>query len=104
MLSELRKYRLNLILAHQFLGQLDEQVRDAILGNVGTMITFRLGPADADYLEKEFEPELSAADLIHLPNYSVYLKLMVDGVVTRPFSATTLGLGWGDKSRPSLES
>lgn len=91
MLSELRKYRLNLILAHQFLSQLDPQVRDAILGNVGTVISFRLGPVDAECLEKEFSPQLTAADLINLPNYSVYLKLLVDGVVTRPFSAVTLG-------------
>jgi hypothetical protein len=90
MLSELRKYRLNLILAHQFISQLDPQVRDAILGNVGTVISFRLGPVDAEYLEREFSPQLSAADLINLPNYSVYLKLMVGGVVTKPFSAQTL--------------
>jgi energy-coupling factor transporter ATP-binding protein EcfA2 len=90
MLSELRKYRLNLVLVHQYLGQLDEQVRDSILGNVGTMIAFRVGPGDAEILEKEFYPEFSASDLVNLPNYSVYLKLMVDGVVTKPFSAVTL--------------
>lgn len=90
MLSELRKYRLNLVLAHQFLSQLEIPVRDAILGNVGTMIAFRLGLADAEVLEKEFYPEFSGADLTRLPNYRIYLKLMVDGVVTRPFSAITL--------------
>jgi energy-coupling factor transporter ATP-binding protein EcfA2 len=90
MLSELRKYRLNLTLAHQFLNQLAEEVRDAVLGNVGTTIAFRLGLADAELLEKEFYPEFSATDLINLPNYHVYLKLMVDGVVTKPFSAMTL--------------
>lgn len=91
MLSELRKYRLNLVLAHQYLTQLDLQVRDAILGNVGTMITFRLGVPDAEIIEKEFYPDLSATDLISLPNYQMYLKLMVDGDVTNPFSAETLG-------------
>jgi hypothetical protein len=90
MLSELRKYRLNLVLAHQFLSQLDLHVRDAVLGNVGTLIAFRLGVADAELLEKEFCPEFLATDLINLPNYHVYLKLMIDGAVTKPFSAATL--------------
>jgi Type IV secretion-system coupling protein DNA-binding domain len=90
MMSELRKYRVNLILAHQYLSQLDLQVRDAILGNAGTIISFRLGLADAEILSKEFWPEFSAEDLIRLPNYSVYLKLMVNGAVTQPFSAETL--------------
>ena len=90
MSSELRKYRLNLVLAHQFLGQLEPHVRDAVMGNVGTMIAFRLGVADAETLEKEFYPEFSLTDLVNLPNYHVYLKLMTDGVVTKPFSAVTL--------------
>src|SRR5213593_2322979 len=89
MLSELRKYRVGMILAHQYLSQLDLQVRDAILGNVGTMIAFRLGLADAEILENEFRPEISAVDLIGLPNYHVYVKLMIDGVVSRTFSART---------------
>jgi len=90
MMSELRKYHVNLILAHQYLSQLDLQIRDAILGNAGTIISFRLGLADAEILSKEFWPEFSAEDLISLPNYSVYLKLMVSGAVTRPFSAETV--------------
>jgi hypothetical protein len=90
MLSEMRKYRLGLILAHQHLGQLDEQVRDAILGNVGTAVSFRIGLADALVLEKEFHPEFAATDLVNLPNYHIYLKLMIDGVVSKPFSAVTL--------------
>lgn len=90
MLSELRKYRVGLILAHQYLMQLDLQVRDAVLGNVGTIISFRLGLADAEVLAKEFYPELTAEDLLRLPNYHIYLKLMIDGVVSRPFSAETL--------------
>ena len=69
MLSELRKYRLGLLLAHQYLSQLDLQVRDAILGNVGTILSFRLGLFDAEILENEFKPEISAIDLISLPNY-----------------------------------
>lgn len=93
-LSEARKYRLNLILAHQYIGQLvtdvSTKVRDAIFGNTGTMITFRVGAVDAEFLEQEFQPEFMAEDLVNLPNYCVYLKLMVDGMTSRPFSATTL--------------
>lgn len=90
MLSELRKYRLNLILAHQYLAQLDERLLAAILGNVGTIISFRIGPADAEAIGQEFAPEFSPTDLMNLPNYHIYLKLMIDGRVSRPFSAKTL--------------
>lgn len=90
MLSELRKYRLNLILAHQFLGQLEEPVRDAILGNIGTFIAFRLGPNDAEMLEKEFYPEVAANDLVNLPNFNFYIKLMIDGTVSKPFSGKNM--------------
>ncbi len=93
-LSEARKYRLNLTLAHQYIGQLitdtSTAVRDAVFGNVGTMIVFRVGAADAEFLEKEFEPEFTPQDIVNLPNYNIYLKLMVDGITSRPFSATTL--------------
>lgn len=93
-LSEARKYRLNLIMAHQYIGQLvtdtSTMVRDAVYGNVGTMIIFRVGAADAEFLEKEFEPEFAIQDLVNTPNYHVYLKLMVDGVTSRPFSAITV--------------
>jgi hypothetical protein len=90
MLSELRKYRLNLILAHQYLAQLDERLLAAILGNVGTIISFRIGPTDAEAIAQEFLPEISATDLVNLPNYHIYLKLMIDGRVSSPFSAETL--------------
>lgn len=93
-LSEARKYRFNIIIAHQYVAQLvtdiSTKVRDAVFGNVGTMIAFRIGAADAEYLETEFTPEFMPLDLINLPNYHVYLKLMVDGVTSRPFSAVTL--------------
>jgi hypothetical protein len=90
MLSELRKYRLNLILAHQYLAQLDERLLAAILGNAGTIISFRIGPQDAETVAQEFAPEFSATDLVSLPNYHIYLKLMIDGRVSNPFSAVTL--------------
>ncbi len=93
-LSEARKYRLNLTVAHQYTAQLvmdkSSAVRDAVFGNVGTMIIFRVGSDDADFLEKEFEPEFTPQDIVNLPNYKVYLKLMIDGVTSRPFSAKTL--------------
>ena len=89
-LSEARKYRLALILAHQYIEQLDEAVRDAIFGNVGTILTFRVGSPDAMYMEKEFSPTFIPEDLSNLPKFGIYLKLMVDGVATEPFSASTL--------------
>lgn len=93
-LSEARKYRLNLIIAHQYVGQLvtdvSTKVRDAVFGNAGTMIVFRVGAPDGEFLKQEFAPEFMPQDLINLPNYNVYIKLMVDGVTSRPFSATTL--------------
>ncbi len=89
-LSEARKYRLNLTLAHQYIAQLEEGVRNAVFGNVGTIISFRVGAADAEYLEKEFEPIFTANDIVNLPKYHIYLKLMIDGVAADAFSATTL--------------
>lgn len=89
-LSEARKYHLNLILAHQYIEQLDETVRAAIFGNVGTIIAFRVGAEDAEVLEKEFSPEFTAEDIVNLAKYNIYLKLMIDGVASRAFSATTL--------------
>jgi len=98
-LSEARKYRLNLTLANQYLGQLSEmtatggkstQVLDAVFGNVGTIILFRIGAEDAEFLEPEFLPDFEATDLVGLAKYNIYLKLMVDGVAERTFSAQTL--------------
>jgi predicted nucleic acid-binding Zn-ribbon protein len=90
-LSEARKFRLNLIVAHQYIEQLDEKVAAAIFGNVGTIIAMRVGGADAAALETEFAPTFTPEDLVNLPKYQIYLKLMVDGVSTPPFSASTLG-------------
>jgi DNA helicase HerA-like ATPase len=89
-LSEARKYGLNLILAHQYIEQLDEKIRAAIFGNVGTIVSFRIGAEDAKYLAKEFLPVFDESDLINLPNYHVYLKLMIDGATSEPFSAITM--------------
>jgi len=97
-LSEARKYRLSLVIGNQYLSQLEEmtptgrssEVREAIFGNVGTIICFRVGAEDAEFLEKEFLPEFNANDLVNLTKYNIYIKLMIDGVAGRPFSAQTL--------------
>ncbi|MDQ3802246.1 MAG: type IV secretion system DNA-binding domain-containing protein [Acidobacteriota bacterium] len=90
MLATLRKYRLNLTLAHQYLSQLTPEVRDGILGNACTIIAFRIGLVDAELLAKEFYPTFSVTDLLSIPNYRIYLKLMIDGKVSEPFSAQTV--------------
>ncbi len=89
-LSEARKYRLNLIIGHQYIEQLDEIVRAAVFGNVGTLMCFRVGAADGVFLENEFTPYFMPEDLVNLSKYDIYLKLMIDGVASNPFSATTL--------------
>jgi CxxC-x17-CxxC domain-containing protein len=90
-LSEARKYRLNLIVAHQYIEQLDEDyVRPAIFGNVGTIVVFRVGAKDAEFMENEFMPTFTIQDLVNLTKFQVYLKLMIDGVSSTPFSADTL--------------
>jgi len=90
LLSELRKYKVGLVLAHQYMDQLDTDVRNAILGNVGTLISFRLGPRDAGFVAKEFAPDFEVIDLVKLANYSVLLKLMIGGRVSNGFSCKTL--------------
>jgi len=89
-LSEARKYRLNITLGHQYITQMEEEVRDAVFGNVGTLAVFRIGAEDAEFLEREFTPEFTAEDLVNLPKYNIYLKLMIDGIAGHPFSAETL--------------
>lgn len=89
-LSEARKYRLDLTMAHQYMEQLDETVLAAVIGNVGSILTFRVGSTDAEILAKEFIPTFVEEDLINLPKYHIYLKLMIDGIASRPFSALTL--------------
>ncbi len=89
-LSEARKYRLNLILAHQYIEQLSEKVKPAVFGNVGTLVVFRVGAADAEELVKEFTPTFTEEDIVNLPKYEMYLKLMIDGIASSPFSAAGL--------------
>jgi hypothetical protein len=90
MLSEVRKYGVGLFLTHQHLEQLEDGVRSAILGNVGTIICFRLGLQDAKVMEREFYPTFNHEDFINLPRYNIYIKLLIDGATSKGFSAITL--------------
>ena len=90
MLAELRKYRVSLVLSNQYLSQLDPTIRDAVLGNVGTLISFRVSGKDAHHLATEFAPVFRPVDLVGLPNFNIYMRLMIDGEVSRPFSAKTI--------------
>jgi len=89
-LSEARKYHLNLVVVHQYIEQLSDKVKAAIFGNVGTLIVFRVGAEDAEFLTKEFVPQFTETDLVNLAKYNIYIKLMIDGVASSPFSAVTL--------------
>ena len=90
MMSELRKSGVGLILAHQHSHQLEPDIRHAVLGNAATLISFRVGAEDAAYLAQEFQPKFGVEDLINLANRDIYLKLMIDGTPSPPFSATTM--------------
>jgi hypothetical protein len=89
-LSEARKYHLNLTIAHQYIGQLTENIRNAVFGNVGSLITYRVGPMDTEVLLKEFGPQVNQYDLVNLDNYKAYARLMVKGMTTAPFSLNRL--------------
>jgi hypothetical protein len=89
-LAESRKYHTAYTLVTQFLDQIDEELRTAVFGNVGTIITFRVGARDAEYLAKEFYPDVDETSLINLPNHHIYLKLMINGATSQAFSAVTL--------------
>ncbi|HTQ12521.1 MAG TPA: DUF87 domain-containing protein [Rhizomicrobium sp.] len=88
MMSELRKFGVGLVLAHQYMHQLEPDVRHAVLGNAGTIISFRVGPEDAPLLAKEFQPKFDGLDLLNLPNHDIFLKLMIDSAPSQPFSAS----------------
>jgi len=85
-LSEARKYKLNLTVANQFIGQMEEEVKNAIFGNVGSLVSFRVGVTDANYLQHEFQPTFSEADLINIEKYNTYTKTIVGGEPVPPFS------------------
>ncbi|OIO50413.1 hypothetical protein COX74_03475 [bacterium (Candidatus Gribaldobacteria) CG_4_10_14_0_2_um_filter_41_16] len=95
-LSEARKYRLNLILAHQFMPQLTEQIRNAVIGNVGSIACFRVGAMDAEFLEKQFEPEFSRYDLLNIDNFNFVVKMMINNKISSPFKVKTVKPKEGD--------
>ncbi|MCG3165599.1 MAG: hypothetical protein POELPBGB_01367 [Bacteroidia bacterium] len=90
MLSELRKYKVGMILAHQYMKQLQPDILNAVLGNVGTHISFRIDTGDASVMSQKMYPTFDVEDFVNLPNYHIYLTLMIDGTPSRPFSATTI--------------
>ncbi len=96
-LSEARKYGLSLTMAHQFIAQLTEKIRDAVFGNVGTQIVFRVGAQDAEFLVKQFAPVFSENDLINIDNYQAYAKLLIKGQTSKPFNMRTMSLAPGDR-------
>ena len=102
-LSEARKYRLDLIVAHQYMGQLTDEkgrtdIRDAVLGNAGTMSVFRIGTEDTEVLAKEFAPTFSAYDLLNVPKFSCYIRLLIDNTVSKPFNLLTYPPRPGNKA------
>ncbi len=88
-LSEARKYKLGLTVAHQFIAQLDDDIKDAVFGNVGSMAVFRTGPEDAQFLEHQFAPTFDSSDLMNVPNRNAYMRVLADGTPTKPFSMAT---------------
>lgn len=88
-LSEARKYKLGLTMAHQYIAQLDENISDAVFGNVGSMAVFRVGPEDAKFLEAQFGPTFTTNDMMNIPNYNAYVRVLANGVPTQPFSIST---------------
>ena len=105
-LSEARKYRLNLVMAHQYLGQLvqgqDTKIRDAVLGNVGTIVSFRIGVEDAEIIAKQFDPVFNEYDLVNIDRYHAYVRLLVNNSVQRPFDIDTLPPTIGRRERAAL--
>jgi hypothetical protein len=99
-LSESRKYRLSLIVANQFIGQLKDEIKNAVFGNAGTIISFRVGPEDAEFMAKQFEPVFRVNDLINLENYNAVVRLMVNGLPSRPFNI--VGLPPGGIENPKI--
>ncbi|MGH7249615.1 MAG: type IV secretory system conjugative DNA transfer family protein, partial [Minisyncoccia bacterium] len=99
-LSEARKYRLNLTMAHQFIAQLTDKIKDAVFGNVGSEIVFRVGVQDAEFLVKQFEPVFDQNDLINIDNLNAYAKILINGQTSKPFNLRIATTSWngGDKA------
>ncbi|MDQ5893252.1 MAG: hypothetical protein QG640_263, partial [Patescibacteria group bacterium] len=97
-LSEARKYKLSLNIAHQFIAQLDGGIRDSVIGNVGSIAAFRVGAEDAEYLEKQFSPVFTAKDIMSIDNYNAYLKMLANGRPVKPFNIETMAPPQGNKA------
>jgi hypothetical protein len=96
-LSEARKYKLTLLLAHQFIGQLKEDISKAVFGNVGSLVTFRVGPEDAEFLEKQFVPVFTAADIVNVDNFNCFARLLMNNELTKPFNMKTFAPTQGSR-------
>jgi hypothetical protein len=101
-LSEARKYKLSLNIAHQYIAQLDEDIKNAVFGNVGTLATFRVGTDDAEYLEKQYAPIFTASDIVNIDNRNAYIKMLVDGRPVKPFNLETLAPPVGDSMQINI--
>lgn len=101
-LSEARKYKLSLNMAHQFIAQLEEGIKNAVFGNVGTLATFRVGTDDAEYLEKQYAPVFTANDIVNIDNRNAYIKMLVDGRPVKPFNLETLAPPVGDSTQVQM--
>ena len=95
-LSEARKYKLSLTIAHQFLKQVDEKIRDAVFGNVGSMAVFRVGEEDAEFFGKQFAPTVKSLDFVNIENRNAYVRMLAGGVPQKPFNMKTLELLQGN--------
>ena len=102
-LSEARKYRLNLTMAHQFIAQLDEKIRDAVFGNVGSELVMRVGVQDAEFLVKQFEPAFNQNDLINIDNLNAYAKILINGQTSKPFNLKVGTTSWGGGNKELAE-
>lgn len=101
-LSEARKYRLDLIITHQFIGQLKEEIKKAVFGNVGSMVSFRIGSDDGEFMSKQYKPVFNEQDLLNIDNYNSYVKLLIKGQTSIPFSMKTYPPSSGDKEIAAL--
>ncbi len=96
-LSEARKYKLSLNIAHQFIKQLDEKIKNAVFGNVGSMAIFRVGTEDAEFLAKQFEPVFTQKDILNIDNFNAYVKILAKGIPVKPFNIAVPNIPKGDR-------
>ena len=104
-LSEARKYHLSLTVAHQYISQLEEGIKNAVFGNVGSMVVYRVSPEDATVLEPRLKPTFSASDILKLENFNSYVNMLIGGVPTKPFNMTfhySLADSFGTKNSPEM--